>query len=58
MNSPAFNYVPFVNEAALVVKRKGHVIKGETEAAIAAARRERQAQKNAAKRDRRSKRAA
>lgn len=58
MITPAFNYIPFVNEAALVVKRKGHVIKGETEAAIAAARNERQALKNAAKAQRRERRAA
>lgn len=54
----AFNYIPFVNEQALIVRRKGKVIKGETQAAIAAAHAERRAQKNAAKRARKAKRAA
>lgn len=54
MENIAFNYVPFVDPNKLVVKRKGKVIKGETEEAIAAARKERQAAKNAMKRARRA----
>lgn len=53
MNSVAFNYIPRINVEALTVKRKGKIIKGETEAAIAAAKKERQSMKNAAKRMRR-----
>ena len=49
----AFNYIPRVNTEALTVKRKGKVIKGETEAAIAAALKERNSMRNAAKRQRR-----
>jgi hypothetical protein len=56
MTNIAFNYIPFINIEALTVKRKGKVIKGETEAAIAAARKERQSMKNAAKRLRRQRR--
>jgi hypothetical protein len=51
---PAFNYIPHVDVDALTVKRKGKVIKGETQAAIAAAEAERRAQRNAAKRARRA----
>lgn len=50
----AFNHIPHVNTEALIVKRKGKVIKGETDAAIAAAKRERQSMKNAAKARRRA----
>lgn len=56
MFNSAFNYIPFVDESALTVRRKGKVIKGETEQAISQARRERQAQKNAAKASRRARR--
>lgn len=54
----AYNFIPRVDEAKLVVKRKGHVIKGETDEAIAAAHKERRLQVNAAKRNRRQLRAA
>jgi hypothetical protein len=54
----AYHHVPFVNVEELTVRRKGKVIKGETEQNIAAALKERQAQKNALKRQRRANRAA
>lgn len=54
----SYNYIPFVNVASLTVKRKGKVIKRETQAAIAAAYAERRAQRNAAKRARKALRAA
>ena len=54
----AYNYIPFVDESKLVVKRKGHIIKGETDDNIAAARKERAQARNAAKAARRARRAA
>ena len=53
----AFNHIPHVDVEALTVKRKGKVIKGETDEAIALATKERNAMKNAAKRQRRELRA-
>ena len=54
----AFNYIPRVDVEALTVKRKGKVIKGETEAKVSAAQAERRLIVNAAKRERRARRAA
>lgn len=52
----AFNYIPRPNLESLVVKRKGKVIKGETERAQTEALKEFRAMKNAAKRIRRTRR--
>lgn len=54
----AHNYLAPVNVEALTVKRKGRVIKGETEQAIAADTQARRGIKNALKAQRRSRRAA
>ncbi len=57
MSNVAFNFVPRPNLESLVVRRKGKVIKGETQAAQAAAIKEFKSMKNAAKRLRRARRA-
>lgn len=54
----AFNYIQRPNLELLVVKRKGKVIKGETEQIRAAALKEYRAMKNAAKRIRKERRQA
>jgi hypothetical protein len=50
----AYNYIAPVVPEALTIKRKGRVIKGETEARIAQATKERNAMRNALKRERRA----
>ena len=57
MANIAFNFIPRPNLESLVVRRKGKVIKGETVAAQAAALKEFRSMKNAAKRERRARRA-
>lgn len=58
MNNVAFNYIPRPNLESIVIKRKGKVIKGETEQARTVALAEFRAQRNAAKRVRRRRRQA
>lgn len=53
----AFNYIPRPDLSKLVVKRKGKIIKGETESLQRAAMKEFKSMRNAAKRLRQERRA-
>lgn len=53
MKNIAFNFIPRPNLGSLIVKRKGKVIKGETEKLQTAAIKDFRSMKNAAKRRRR-----